>query len=135
MPTRSRLALDLDLIRWNRPAGSCLLLWPTLAALWIAERIQSRRTLVLLPSLSLLSQTLIEWGRNCRVPLDYIVACSDESVIERKEDHAFHTVSELAVPVTTDPIELREFLAAEAPGVFPLTRMATGCRRARRAPG
>ena len=43
-PTRSarlrhlwrQLALYLDLIRWNRPAGSYLLLWPTLAALWIA---------------------------------------------------------------------------------------------------
>ena len=33
---RSRLSLYLDLIRWDRPAGSFLLLWPTLAALWIA---------------------------------------------------------------------------------------------------
>ncbi|WP_326539743.1 4-hydroxybenzoate octaprenyltransferase [Pseudorhodoferax sp.] len=33
---RSRLALHLDLIRWNRPAGWLLLLWPTLSALWIA---------------------------------------------------------------------------------------------------
>ena len=33
---RSRLALYLDLIRWNRPAGWLLLLWPTLSALWIA---------------------------------------------------------------------------------------------------
>jgi 4-hydroxybenzoate polyprenyltransferase len=32
----SRLALWLDLIRWNRPAGWLLLLWPTLGALWIA---------------------------------------------------------------------------------------------------
>ena len=32
----SRLALYLHLIRWDRPAGSYLLLWPTLAALWIA---------------------------------------------------------------------------------------------------
>ena len=32
----SRLSLYLDLIRWNRPAGSYLLLWPTLSALWIA---------------------------------------------------------------------------------------------------
>ncbi len=31
-----RIALYLDLIRWNRPAGWLLLLWPTLAALWIA---------------------------------------------------------------------------------------------------
>ena len=32
----SRFALYLDLIRWSRPAGTYLLLWPTLAALWIA---------------------------------------------------------------------------------------------------
>jgi 4-hydroxybenzoate polyprenyltransferase len=31
-----RLGLYLDLIRWDRPAGSYLLLWPSLAALWIA---------------------------------------------------------------------------------------------------
>ena len=32
----SRLTLYLDLIRWSRPAGWLLLLWPTLSALWIA---------------------------------------------------------------------------------------------------
>ena len=32
----SRYPLYLDLVRWNRPAGWLLLLWPTLAALWIA---------------------------------------------------------------------------------------------------
>jgi 4-hydroxybenzoate polyprenyltransferase len=31
-----RWALYLDLIRWDRPAGSYLLLWPTLSALWMA---------------------------------------------------------------------------------------------------
>jgi 4-hydroxybenzoate polyprenyltransferase len=33
---RRRLALYLQLIRWDRPAGWLLLLWPTLSALWIA---------------------------------------------------------------------------------------------------
>ena len=33
----SRLALYLNLIRWDRPAGSYLLLWPSLSALWIAR--------------------------------------------------------------------------------------------------
>ena len=33
---RARLALYLNLIRWDRPAGWLLLLWPTLAALWLA---------------------------------------------------------------------------------------------------
>ena len=31
-----KLKLYLDLIRWNRPAGWLLLLWPTLSALWVA---------------------------------------------------------------------------------------------------
>jgi 4-hydroxybenzoate polyprenyltransferase len=33
---RGKLGLYLDLVRWNRPAGWLLLLWPTLSALWIA---------------------------------------------------------------------------------------------------
>ena len=32
----TKLALYLDLIRFNRPAGWLLLLWPSLSALWIA---------------------------------------------------------------------------------------------------
>ena len=34
---KARLALYLDLIRWSRPAGWLLLLWPTLSALWVAS--------------------------------------------------------------------------------------------------
>jgi 4-hydroxybenzoate polyprenyltransferase len=33
----SRFSLYLQLIRWNRPAGWLLLLWPTLSALWLAS--------------------------------------------------------------------------------------------------
>jgi 4-hydroxybenzoate polyprenyltransferase len=32
----SRFSLYLSLVRWDRPAGSLLLLWPTLSALWLA---------------------------------------------------------------------------------------------------
>ena len=35
--TAGRFSLYLDLIRWNRPAGWLLLLWPTWSALWIAK--------------------------------------------------------------------------------------------------
>ena len=34
---REKICLYLDLIRWNRPAGWLLLLWPTLSALWVAS--------------------------------------------------------------------------------------------------
>jgi 4-hydroxybenzoate polyprenyltransferase len=39
-PSRSpsQLALYLDLIRFNRPAGWLLLLWPSLSALWLAAK-------------------------------------------------------------------------------------------------
>lgn len=33
---RGKLAQYLDLIRWSRPAGWLVLLWPTLSALWLA---------------------------------------------------------------------------------------------------
>ena len=33
---REKLTLYLDLIRWDRPAGWLLLLWPSLSALWVA---------------------------------------------------------------------------------------------------
>ena len=34
---KQKFALYLQLIRWNRPAGWLLLLWPTLSALWVAS--------------------------------------------------------------------------------------------------
>ena len=34
---RNKFGLFLQLIRWNRPAGWLLLLWPTLSALWLAS--------------------------------------------------------------------------------------------------
>ena len=36
-PVKARLSLYLQLIRWDRPAGWLLLLWPTLSALWLAS--------------------------------------------------------------------------------------------------
>ena len=35
-PLAHKLSLYLDLIRWDRPAGWLLLLWPTMSALWMA---------------------------------------------------------------------------------------------------
>ena len=36
MKLKPRFSLYLQLIRWDRPAGWLLLLWPTLSALWVA---------------------------------------------------------------------------------------------------
>ncbi len=53
----------------------------TLAAMWIAERLGSERTLVLVPSLSLLAQTLREWCANANGPFEYLAVCSDPTVV------------------------------------------------------
>ena len=90
----------------------------TLTALWIAEKLQNRRTLVLVPSLSLISQTLSEWGRTSRHPFDALVVCSDETVTDRSQDAAVISTSDLGVPVTTDVRAIRAFLKKRrVPGV------------------
>lgn len=83
----------------------------TLTALWIAERLQSSLTLVLVPSLSLVQQNLAEWGRHSIQDFDTLVVCSDESVVQRNEDTALQSTADLGVKVTTDPAEIRHFLA------------------------
>jgi superfamily II DNA or RNA helicase len=80
----------------------------TLTALFIAETLAATRTLVLVPSLSLLAQTLREWSANATGEFDFIAVCSDESVVSG--DDAVATTSELGVPVTTDPAAIAAFL-------------------------
>ena len=83
----------------------------TLTALWIAERLQSSLTLVLVPSLSLVQQNLAEWGRHAAKDFDTLVVCSDESVLQSKADTAMQSTADLGVKVTTDPAEIRKFLS------------------------
>jgi superfamily II DNA or RNA helicase len=80
----------------------------TLAAMWIAERLGSKRTLILVPSLSLLAQTLREWSANATEPFDYLAVCSDETVVG--EDKLTQHTAELGLPVTTDPERIAAFL-------------------------
>jgi predicted helicase len=69
----------------------------TLTALWIAERLQSSLTLVLVPSLSLVQQNLAEWGRHSTEDFDTLVVCSDQTVVQSKEDPAIQSTADLGV--------------------------------------
>ena len=80
----------------------------TLAALFITEKLAAERTLVLVPSLSLLAQTLREWTANTTVGFDFLPVCSDETVAE--PDAIVSNTSDLGFPVTTDPEEIAAFL-------------------------
>jgi predicted helicase len=79
----------------------------TLTALFIAQRLAAKRTLVLVPSLSLLTDTLREWTANAE-DFDFLPVCSDDTVTG--PDAAVSTTADLGFPVTTDPTDIAAFL-------------------------
>lgn len=81
----------------------------TLTALFIAERLESNRTLVLLPSLSLLKQTINVWRANSTTEFASLPVCSDDTVA-KTDDVAVAHASDLGVPVTTDADQIAAFL-------------------------
>ena len=82
----------------------------TLTGLWIHERLKSRRTLLLVPSISLVQQNLREWGRHARDDFDCLVVCSDESVASDRDDPAMRYIADLGVDVTTNSADIATFL-------------------------
>lgn len=80
----------------------------TFTALKIAERTAAEhggraRILFLVPSISLLSQTLREWTAQTGLDLRAFAVCSDTKVSRAAEDVSVHDVP---IPVTTDPAAL-----------------------------
>src|SRR5436190_2602033 len=80
----------------------------TLIGLRVAEAMESQRTLVLVPSLSLVSQILSDWAKDGLRPFRFLPVCSDETI--GGEDHLVAHVSQLGVPATTNPSEIAEFM-------------------------
>ena len=84
----------------------------TLTSLKIAEALAGpgKRVLFLVPSLSLLSQSLTEWTQESDTPLHSFAVCSDSDVGKkgkRKEEDRVETlVHELRYPATTDAAKL-----------------------------
>ena len=84
----------------------------TFTALKIAESLagKGKRVLFLVPSLSLLSQTLTEWTQESDLPLHSFAVCSDSDVGKKKnkgEDDAVQVFAhELRYPATTEPRRL-----------------------------
>lgn len=89
----------------------------TFTSLKIAETMagKGKRVLFLVPSLSLLSQTLTEWTQESAIPLHSFAVCSDSDVGKkkgRKEDDAIQTFAhELRYPATTDAKRLAQGVA------------------------
>jgi superfamily II DNA or RNA helicase len=82
----------------------------TFVCLWVKERLKAKRTLVLVPSLGLLSQMLSEWTFAARDPFDALCVCSDQTVNKDEKDEPISFVSDLAFPVSNDVAEIAHFL-------------------------
>lgn len=83
----------------------------TFTSLKIAEKIAGAggRVLFLVPSLSLLSQTLTEWTQESETPLHSFAVCSDSDVGKKRksDDDVVQTFThELRYPATTQPHRL-----------------------------
>jgi 4-hydroxybenzoate polyprenyltransferase len=97
-PPASRLALYLNLVRWDRPAGWLLLLWPTLSALWIAaDGFPGWHLLIVF-----VAGTVIMRSAGCCI----------NDVADREFDR--HVKRTAARPVTSGQVSVREALALGA---------------------
>lgn len=88
----------------------------TFTSLKIAEALAGpgKRVLFLVPSLSLLSQTLTEWTQESATPLHSFAVCSDSDVGKKrqKDDDTVQTFThELRYPATTQPARLASEMA------------------------
>ena len=83
----------------------------TYVTLWVKEAINARCTLVLVPSLGLLSQLLREWTFAAATPFEVLCVCSDQTVGTKGNDEAIHSVAELAFPVTSDSRDVMRLLS------------------------
>ena len=88
----------------------------TLVSLWLAERGNAKRVLVLVPSLALIRQTLHEWLKETAWERpSFIAVCSDPTVAQ--EDTLVVHQRDLDFPVTTSVNEVRQFLTVRGDGV------------------
>ena len=93
----------------------------TFVALKIAEKIagKGKRVLFLVPSLSLVSQSMREWANESNTALRVFVVCSDQTVGNKKRrgeaDDVVEDIRDLAFPVTTNASKLAKVAKTENP--------------------
>lgn len=88
----------------------------TFTSLKIAETMagKGKRVLFLVPSLSLLGQTLTEWTQESAIPLKSFAVCSDSDVGKRRgkdDDRVIAGISDLQYPATTNAASLQTHMA------------------------
>lgn len=82
----------------------------TITAQRIDEKLNSKLSLVLVPSLLLVQQTLKSWREESQKDFLSMAICSDDTV---GNDSAIGRARDLSIPVTTDSREIKEFLKSK----------------------
>ena len=90
----------------------------TLTGQRIAEQLGSNTTLVLLPSLLLLSKTISDWLTEAKQDFIFLPVCSDSSVTKKIDDQIQTSTSEMGFKTTTDAGEIATFLKRSVNKVF-----------------
>jgi predicted helicase len=85
----------------------------TTTSLWIKEKLESKLTLVLFPSLALLRQFKTEWAEQRSQDYIYINICSEKDIDKNKDDSAVMHTYEISGEVTTSPDRIKGFLNSE----------------------
>jgi len=91
----------------------------SLAAYWIAEKLNARSILIAVPSLSLIKQTLEVWARESVAngrPIHWMAVCSDETVAKSEKEDIAVLTQDLGVLVHTDPVEIADWLKKKDKG-------------------
>jgi predicted helicase len=86
----------------------------TFTALKITEHLTPEKgfVLFLVPSISLLSQTLREWTAEASTGLHSLAVCSDKKVGKKAADDEDINIHDLAFPATTNAHDLSKHIAA-----------------------
>lgn len=82
----------------------------TFTALWIKEKLQSKNTLVLVPSLALLRQIKNEWLKQRKDIYQYLCVCSETDIDKDTSDTLVTHTYEIDTRVTTDSEHVKSFL-------------------------
>ena len=85
----------------------------TLISMWVHETMGANTVLFVVPSLALIKQTLDSWVHNCNMPFNFLCVCGDSTVANLDEDSIHMFSSEVDFPVTTNPIDIQNFLSGD----------------------
>ncbi len=92
----------------------------SLTAYWITQTLASKATIIAVPSLALIKQSLEDWTKEMLISKttvlpDWCCICSDESTGQLTDDFVTDTYS-LGIPTTTNEDEITSFLKRKTPG-------------------